>query len=283
MLVWHFRSPRLRISFIEFLNAVPLGWGFLHGSLKGRHEILFDVPSECARKLRSGDADAGLIPVIEYQRIPGLRVVPGMAIAAREEVRSVLFLSRMPIRQVQRVAVDASSRTSVALLKIILEEFYGCRGIDYVEFPPSPRTMLEEADAALLIGNPALAIAREGLYVYDLAAEWNRFTGLPFVFAFWAVRGGFDPGNGAADFEQSRREGLQSIPFIAEWYASRLPISSQEIRRYLNGNLNFLLDEANLRGLERYYALAAKLGLIETVRPIEFLTVPSARPTEAIS
>ena len=267
----------MRISFIEFLNAVPLGWGFIHGSLKGRHEILFDVPSECARKLRSGEADVGLIPVIEYQRIPGLRVLPGIAIASREEVRSVLFLSRKPIRDVRRVALDVSSRTSVVLLKILLEEFYGCRSVEYIEFPPNPRTMLEETDAALLIGNPALAIPREGLYVYDLAGEWNRFTGLPFVFAFWAVREGIELGAEAEDFEQSRKEGLQSIPFISEWYASRLPISSREIRQYLTGNLNFNLDELNLRGLSRFYELAGKLGLIEEIRPIEFLTMPSAK------
>ena len=266
----------MRISFIEFLNAAPLGWGLLHGSLKGRHEILFDVPSECARKLRSGRAEAGLIPVIEYQRIPGLKVIPGISIAAREEVRSVLFLSHRPIGEVRRVAIDVSSRTSVALLKILLEEFHGCRSVEYVEFPPHPRTMLEEADAALLIGNPALAVSRHGLYVYDLAAEWNRMTGLPFVFAFWAVRGDLDLGAEAADFERSRREGLSSIPFISEWYASRLPISSREIRRYLTGNLNFELDQENLRGLERYYELAAKLGLIEAARPLEFVPVPSA-------
>jgi len=273
----------LRISFIEFLNAAPLGWGFLHGSLKGRHQILFDVPSECARKLASGAADAGLIPVIEYQRISGLRVVPGISIAARAEVRSVLFLSRKPIHDVQTVAVDVSSRTSVVLLKILLEEFHGCRGVDYVEFPPNPRTMLEEADAALLIGNPALAISRHGLYVYDLAAEWNRFTGLPFVFAFWAVREGVELAEAGGDFEQSRREGLQSIPFISEWYSSRLPISSPEIRQYLTGNLNYRLDEANLEGLRRYYDLAAKLGLIERPRPLEFLAIPSAASAGPVS
>lgn len=264
----------MRISFIEFLNAVPLGWGFLHGSLKGKHEILFDVPAECARHLKNGEADAGLIPVIEYQRIPGLEVVPGIAIASKREVRSVLFLSRVPIRSVRRIAVDVSSRTSVALLKILILEFYGLRGVEFVECPPSPREMLQDFDAGLVIGNPALQVPTEGIYVHDLAAEWNRFTGLPFVFAFWAVRREGLSGEDLADFHRSREEGLRSLPFIAEWYSSRLPVSAPDIRSYLTRNLDFSLDRENQLGLERFYELAGKLGLIDQIKPVKF--TPSA-------
>lgn len=267
----------MRISFIEFLNAAPLGWGFLHGSLKGKHQVLFDVPAECARHLNSGEADAGLIPVIEYQRIPGLQVVPGIAIASKREVRSVLFLSRVPMRSVRCVAVDVSSRTSVALLKILMQEYYGLREIEFCDSPPSLREMLRDFDAALVIGNPALKAQADGLHVYDLAAEWNRFTGLPFVFAFWAVRQDAISADEVMDFHQSRNEGLQSVPFIAEWYSTRLPVSAPDIRSYLTRNLDFSLDQENLQGLERFYGLAEKLGLIDQVRPLRF-TGEAARP-----
>ena len=265
----------MRISFIEFLNAVPLGWGFLHGSLKGKHQILFDVPAECARHLESGEADAGLIPVIEYQRIAGLQVVPEISIASKREVRSVLFLSRVPIRSVRRIAVDVSSRTSVALLKILLSEFYGLRNVEFFDCPPSPREMLRDFDAALVIGNPALQVPVDGLYVHDLAAEWNRFTGLPFVFAFWAVRPESLSEEDLRDFHRSRDEGLKSLPFIAEWYSSRLPVTAPDIRSYLTRNLDFSLDVDNRRGLERFFDLAEKLGLIERVQPLRFARIPS--------
>jgi len=259
---------RLRISFIEFLNALPLGWGLLHGSLKGRHDLLLDVPSECARHLKSGQVDVGLIPVIEYQRIPGLRVVEGISIASKREVRSVLFVSRKPLRQIRTVALDTSSRTSVALLRILLSEFHGLRNIEFNEAPPIPRAMLDDHDAALVIGNPALQIAFDGLHVYDLAREWNRFTGLPFVFAFWAVRPEIELGQAGRVFAESKREGLRSIPLIAEWYSSRLPVSAPDIRRYLTSNLDYSLDDENRKGLTLFYDLAHRLDLIPHCDPI---------------
>jgi chorismate dehydratase len=275
--LWPVRC-RLRISFIEFLNAVPLGWGLLHGSLKGRHEILRDVPSECARRLAAGEADVGLIPAVEYQRIPGLRVIPGISIAARREARSVLFVSRVPIRSVSRVAVDTSSRSSTALLRILMSEFYGVRSVPFIESPPNPGEMLSEHGAALLIGNAALRLSRQGLYVYDLAHEWNRFTGLPFVFAFWAVREAVVPDDGLDVFVKSKREGLAAIPLIAEWYASRLPVSAGEIRSYLTTNLDFSLGAGNLEGLERFYDLAVKHRLIDRVRPLRFAGETAVAP-----
>lgn len=266
---------RLRISFIEFLNAAPLGWSFLHGDLQGMHDLILDVPSQCARRLSRGEAEVGLIPVVEYQRIQDLSVIPGIAIASREEVRSVLFVSRRPIREVERVAVDTSSRTSVALLQILFQEGYGCRNVELVPAPPQPRSMLAEFDAALLIGNPALQVSRQGLYVYDLAQEWYRFTGLPFVFAFWAVRREAARPGVARMFQQALADGLASIPFIAEWYSSRLPLPAPEIRRYLTTNLDYRLDDRCLQGLDRFYALARKCGILDQVAPLQFLDAGS--------
>lgn len=229
------------------------------------------MPSQCARRLAEGEADIGLIPVIEYQRIPGLRVIPGIGIASREEVRSVLFVSSRPIHEVTRVAVDTSSRTSVALLQILLQEFYGCRGVQFTPSPPDPRAMLSDFEAALLIGNPALQSPRLGLYVYDLAREWHRFTGLPFVFAFWAVREEVAEGSLTSLFQQTLEEGLAAVPFISEWYSSRLPLSALEIRKYLTRNLEYRLDNRCLEGLGRFYELACQCGILQAQAPVRFL------------
>jgi len=252
------------ISFIEFLNSVPLGWGFLHGSCQGKAKLLFDVPSVCAHRLSTGEADVGLIPVIEYKRIPGLSVIPDICIGAKREAKSVLFISRVPIEDVTEVAVDSSSRTSVALLRIILTEFYGKNGVTYEVGQPDAAQMLSRRESALLIGDPALKFNLDGCLVYDLAAQWKAFTGLPFVFAFWGVRQGIklsDEERGL--FYQSRAEGLANLPGIAELYGEKLGVSREEILQYFCVNLNYTLDEANQKGLEEFYRLAAKLRLIE--------------------
>jgi chorismate dehydratase len=268
-------AAKKRVSFIEFLNAVPLGWGFTHGGCRSAFEVLLDVPSQCAARLSSGDADVGLIPAIEYQNIPGLRVLPDIAIASRREVRSVLFVSRIPLPVVKTVALDSSSRSSVALLKIILQTFYRMEHVTYLPAAPEPDKMLQDCDSALIIGNPALQVSGKSLFVYDLAREWNRFTGLPFVFAFWAVRSGIEIGEEARFFYQSRREGLQHIDAISELYARKLGLSSGAIRRYLTTNLSYSLDEASLRGLLTFYDLAAQLGLIASPQDMQYAEVQS--------
>ncbi|HUG44305.1 MAG TPA: menaquinone biosynthesis protein [Acidobacteriota bacterium] len=262
----------LRVSFIDFLNAVPLGWDFLYGSSQRAFEILYDVPSQCARHMETGEADVGLIPVIEYQRIAGLRILSDISIASQREARSVLFASRMPIRQVRSVALDPSSRTSVALLKILFQKSYQNSDVRYFSGPPDAVRIPEGADAALLIGNPALRLRREGLHVYDLANEWFRWTGLPFVFAFWAVRSGVSMSRTDKErFYRSRQAGLENVEEIARIYSERLQIDRPEIVRYLTRNLDFHLDGRNLQGLTHFYRLAAECGLIDEVRQPEFV------------
>ncbi|MCH8016774.1 MAG: menaquinone biosynthesis protein [Acidobacteria bacterium] len=268
---------KLRVSFIEYLNSVPLGWGFLNGPYQDAFDILFDVPSQCARHLSTGEADVGLIPVIEYQRIPGLSVLPDIAIASKREVKSVLFVSKKPLTEVSSVAVDSSSRTSVALLKILLGKFHGLDSVTYHETSPDPEQMLEFHDAALIIGNPALKVRRDSLNVYDLAAEWNRFTGLPFVFAVWAVRSAADLGEEAQIFYQSRKQGLQEIDTIASVYSKKLGVEAGEIREYILENLNYSLDQDNLRGLQTFFDTAAELGLTSSSRPLEFYPIDGSK------
>ncbi len=267
-----FVSRKIRVSFIEFLNAIPLGWGFMNGSQQGLFDLLFDVPSECARHLMTGEADVGLIPVVEYSRIPHLKVIPDIAIASRGQVKSVLFVSKVPIDEVRQVAVDSSSRTSAALLKILLSEFYGCDSVEYTESLPNAEKMLLTHDAALLIGNAALQIPPQKRYVYDLALEWDRFTGLPFVFAFWAVRDGVHLGDSLDAFYRSREEGIAAIGEISTTYADRLGLNPNEIRSYLSSNLDYSLDEKNLEGLQLFLSLARGSNLVdESAVPLTFL------------
>jgi chorismate dehydratase len=240
--------------------------------------LLSDAPSECARHLSTGEADVGLIPVIEYQRIPGLKVLPSLSISAKHEARSVLFVSKVPLHRVTRIAVDSSSRTSAALLRIILTEFHRLDQPALEVVSPDPERMLAEYDAALLIGNPALSLSRHGLRVYDLAGEWRRHTGLPFVFAFWAAREPVDMTDHARLFYRSLEEGLAEMDTICRIYSERVGIPAEEIRRYLLRNLDYTLDEANYRGLMEFYAMAARLGLIQQVNQIQYCAVSHGNP-----
>ena len=282
-------TARLRISAISYLNTAPLVWGFAEGSARGRFDLSFTIPSRCADDLREGRADIGIIPSIEYQLIPGLVIVPGISIAAKNEVRSIVLVSRKPVSEIRRVALDRSSRTSVALLKILFRKWYGVEP-EYVSAAPDVEDMLRIADAALVIGDPALklSLAREvaadpsvqwaengGRYLLDLAAEWRRWTGHAFVFAFWAGRPVAITPEVVRAFEESKREGLAHLEDICSRESLRLGMTREEIRRYLTQNVDFSFDEETRRGLECFYRLAKETGILKEVRPLEFAAAES--------
>src|SRR5882757_10147183 len=238
---------RLRISAISYLNTAPLMWDFEHGEsreqLKEQFEVTYTIPSACAEALRTGAADIGIIPVAAYATIPGLVILPGVAIASLNAVRSILLVSRKPLDQVKTVALDTSSMTSVALCKILFAKWLGGPR-EYRSMAPDLEIMLASCDAALLIGDPALLIQRACYAtVVDLAEEWRKHTGKPFVFAFWAVREEALAGAGAvaratpdaisklADvFQRSRDHGLapKSLQTIANEWAPRLGMRLEE-------------------------------------------------------
>jgi chorismate dehydratase len=223
--------------------------------------------------LADGLADAALIPVIEYQRIPGLKIAPGACVASKKSVRSVLLASRVPITQVRSVALDTSSRTSAALIQIILGHFYHL-GVSYETSPPKLEDMLEANDAALIIGDPAMLIDRSALHVYDLAEEWRKHTGLPFVFAFWAIRADSTERFGRdrpIDFLAAKVEGVEHANELADLYSKSLGLPRDELFSYLTEAISYDLDEPSLRGLRLYYELASECGLILEARDIMFL------------
>jgi chorismate dehydratase len=260
------------IAASSYLNAAPLCYSFIYGEQKDRCRFLSDAaPARCAELLAEGRAEAALIPVIEYQRTGGLKVAPGACVASRKSVRSVLLASRVPINEVTSVALDTSSRTSAALIQIILSRFYNLQP-SYRTSPPRILDMLEHSDAALIIGDPAMLIDRSNLYVYDMAEEWRKHTALPFVFAFWAVRSdwAWAPGDGV-DFIAAKREGVAHAEELADIYSASLGLPREELISYLTENINYDLDEECLRGLKLYYELAQECGLIEEAREVRFL------------
>ena len=280
---------RWRISVVEYLNTAPLVWGFTNGPLAGKYELSFTVPSLCAEALRSGQADVAVIPAIEYQRMDDVVVLPGMCIAARDEVRSILVIAKKPIEQARRIALDRSSRSSAALVRLLCAGRWRIQP-EFVEAAPNVEDMLADTDAALVIGDPALRLAlraEEGrrelllrgygtLFLYDVAHEWREMTGKPCVLAMWVARRQAAQPEVVADFLASREYGLARIPEIAAKAAGQLDLQARELEKYLRENIQFSLDEENRQGLELYFRLCAEAGLTPRAKALEFAEGPAA-------
>lgn len=260
----------LRVSVVQYLNTAPLIWGMVHGGARGRFQLEFTTPAGCSDAIRSGSAAVGIIPVIETQRIEGLEAVQGVSISSLGEVKSVILISKKPVEEITSVATDTSSRTSTALVTVLLRKFYGIHP-QMTPAPPEPAAMLRAADAALLIGDPALVFQPGGLRVYDLAAEWKKFTGLPFVFALWAGPQSAGLAQFAVDFQRSRDEGLEHIDDIAGEYAPRCGLTSEEVKIYLTRNINYTLDRDHQKALGLFFRLAFEEGLIPAVKEVPFV------------
>ena len=273
---------RLRISAISSLNTAPLMWDFEHGEAGSEFDIAYTLPAACARSLETGAADIGIIPAAAYASVPGLMVLPGVAIASRRPVRSILLVSQKPLEQIRTVALDTSSMTSVALTKVLFAKWLG-GGRTFTPMGPDINKMLAEHDAGLVIGDPALQIDRSRYFTLDLAEEWIRYTGKPFVFAFWAVRQealreaplSLDL---AAVFQQSRDHGLEpsSLDQITREWALRLGLRESDVRSYLTDNIDYRLDALCLQGLRLFYRYAAEIGALPVAPEMNFLGAANA-------
>jgi chorismate dehydratase len=273
---------RLRISAISYLNTAPLMWDFEHGEAGSRFDIDYTLPSTCARALETGDADIGIIPAAAYTLIPGLTVMPGVAIASRRPVRSILLVSKLPVEEIRRVALDTSSMTSVALTKILFAKWVG-GGRTFTPMAPDIDRMLAECDAGLVIGDPALQIDRSRYITLDLAEEWIRYTNKPFVFAFWAVRQqALREVPQSPDltelFQQSRDHGLESasLDWITREWAPRLGLEAGDVRSYLTESIYYYLDTPCQEGLQLFYRYAAEIGALPAAPEIDFLGAANA-------
>ncbi len=302
------RMRKPRISIVEYLNTAPLVWGFTDGPLAGKYELSFTVPSQCAEALRRGDVDVAIIPSIEYQRIDNIVVLPDMAVAAKDEVRSILVVAKKPIELAKRIALDTSSRASQALVKILADGLWGIKP-EFVDAPPDASEMLQSADAALIIGDPALRIAMkmealaakvasgedcckgdpedmpvpgfETTFVYDVAYQWREMTGTPCVLAIWAGRPEVMTPEVIADFQASKQYGVSRLREISEAAAIKLDMPPRALERYLYENIHFGLEPEYLEGLRLYYEKAAALGLIPRNKPLEFAGTTTSGPASA--
>lgn len=274
---------RLCISAISYLNTAPLMWDFEHGTAGAEFDIAYTLPSQCAAELARGAADIGIIPAAAYVTIPNLSILPGVAIASKKAVRSILLVSRKPLDAINTVALDNSSLTSVALTRVLFEKCWG-GGREFTSLAPHLESMLSAHDAALLIGDPALKVDRSQYQTWDLADEWNRFTGKPFVFAFWAVR------QSAANdsrldlgsiFQQSRDHGLlpASLTQIARTWSPKLSLSEDTVRAYLTTNIHYYLDEPCLDGLRLFYRYARECGVLPRAPELHFAAATPTRRT----
>ncbi len=273
---------RLRVSAVSYLNSVPLVWGFLHGRQQNLFDLRFDLPSECADLLRAGQVDVGLVPSIQLAAQPDLLIIPGCSISSRGEVRSILLISRKPIEEIETVAADTSSRSSVALAQIILARKYH-RHVKIRPYPPRVPEMLDIADAALIIGDPALRFdlmtswpaGDAPPWIYDLGAEWTSWTRLPMVYAVWAVRRPAADLSLAAIFQDAAQFGLDRREEIAAAEAPRRDIGLESARDYLFERIHYGWGEPENRGLSLFLEYAAGLGLAPRRSVLETLDQPA--------
>ena len=289
---------RVRLGAVGYLNARPLVYGLDRSS---RFDVRYDVPSECARLLHANDIDVGLIPSIEYLRGGPYSIVPDLAIASRGAVASVAVFTTRPMRDVRSVAMDTSSRTSVALVRVLCARLYHIsptiesRGPDLDD-------MLARCDAALIIGDTALFIepvkstanSRQSTVVrrrestatrqptggrqatelmiekIDLGEAWFELTGLPFVYAFWAGRDDALSKDDVAALQRARDEGIRRPEQLAREYLADSPDRQELGARYLRDNIKYHLGDEERAGLERFYRYAAEAGVVSDQGALRF-------------
>jgi chorismate dehydratase len=253
----------IRVGAVSFLNAKPLYYRLCDIAPDVR--LTMDVPSRLAEQLADGALDVALIPSVEYLREAGHRyeIIPGFAIAARGPVRSVKLFSRVPWEKIDRLALDAGSRTSQVLARIWLEAAFGVIPPQIEELPLGVSALESTADAVLVIGDGAMRVPHEPFHdVVDLGEAWHSLTGLPFVFAFWVTRVGVDLRDLPAALEQSRTLGLADADLLARTHGQRLGLDTATCYDYLTRILSYDLGEPELAGLRRFAGMAARLGLV---------------------
>ncbi len=258
-------------------------WDFEHAPLKdslaARYQIDWMLPSECADRLASGASDIGLVPIAALATTPGLRILPGCTIAAKDRVRSLLLVRRaaQPLASLRTVAADIASRTTVTYARILFHNWSN-PDVPFLPMTADLDAMLERADAAIVIGDPALMALEERanrfertgeeLVYHDLADEWRKLTGLAFVSAVWAAAPGCPLDERITeDFIRSRDHGLQNIDALVQEWARKLPLQEETIRAYLTANIHYILDDECIEGMRGFFRMAAETGVLPAYEP----------------
>ena len=275
-------SP-LRVCAVSYLNTSPLVWGLTHGPQQDVFDLRFTLPSECADALREERADIGLIPAIELARQPDLMVVPGSAIACQGPVRSILLISKKPLEAIESFAADRGSRSSVAMTRTLLKRKHGIEP-EVLTQPADLDRMLESADAALIIGDPALEIDPEmtehrgrPVHVFDMGGEWVETTGLPMVFAVWAVKQGCADSALAPIFAESAAYGQAHVEEIVAVESKRRGFSPELVREYVTHYISYDLGEKERESMRLFMRLAGEAGVIASGRTPRFLETAALR------
>jgi chorismate dehydratase len=268
---------RVRLGAVGYLNARPLVFGL---DDVPDFQLRFDVPSRCAELLHGGGIDVGLIPSIEYLRPAGgpggdYQVAPGLAIASRGDVASVALFTTRAMPDVRSIALDVSSRTSVALVRVLCSRHYGI-GPRLASHGPDLAAMLVNCDAALLIGDKALFQStlvegqRSRVEKIDLGAVWTAMTGLPFVWAFWAGRQGALTASQILSLQKARDAGVAAVDAISREYFPGAPDRQKIGADYLRDNIKFDFGPDERAGVELFYRYAAEAGVVGTPGPLRF-------------
>lgn len=262
------QGPPLRLGAVSYLNTKPLVYGL--DAFPDRFDVRFDVPAKCAELLHDGRVDLGLIPAIEYLR-GEYAIVPDISIASDGDVATVAVFTRQRIEQVKTLALDLSSRTSVALTRILCAKKWNINP-KFTPAEPDLEAMLRRADAALVIGDPAFDIdpVKHKVTKIDLGAEWQALTGLPFVYAMWVGRPGAASPEQCRALQAARDRGVAHLTDIARQVGGGDAILEQRSLRYLRDNLQYGLGEREQAGLGRFHELAAEIGLVPTLQPVRF-------------
>lgn len=282
------RAAPVRLGAVEYLNARPLVYGLESSST---FDLRFDVPSRCADLLHAGTIDLGLIPSIEYLRgaATGYRAVPGLAIGSKGPVASVMLYTTKAIADVRSIALDVSSRASVALVRVLCARQFRIAPA-LRTLGPDPTSMLAESDAALVIGDTALfleeaALARIAADVsrirsprgpqvtieaIDLGQVWSEATGLPFVYAFWAGRPGALTPEQVVALQAAGASGVARRAEVARGYFRHRPERWTVGERYLRDNIRYSFGDDERAGLELFYQYSAEAGVVESAGTVQF-------------
>ena len=262
-------QENLRIGVVSYLNARPFAWGLEQQAAPGV-ELVCDVPRALSEKLAAGEIDVGLVPTFEYLRGVGDRLVPGLSLSSVGPVESVKLLSQRPLTEVRTVALDAGSRSSQALLKILLAERYSVTP-DYVERAPDLDEMLADHDAALLIGDLAMTSVHLAVCVQlDLGEAWWDWQQLPFVFAVWALRDGAPARRLRGLLHAALDDGTENLDRLAREAAQAMPLSARAIELYLTRRMNYELTDGHLESIRRFGRLCERHGLLAAPRELAF-------------
>jgi chorismate dehydratase len=259
----------VRLGAVGYLNARPLTWAL--DRAPDRWHIRYDVPAVCSALLRSREVDLGLVPSFDYLEGEDYRVVPGVGIGSYGPVASVALFTRVPIEDIRRIALDSSSRTSVALVKVLCHYRFHITP-EFVPHSPELGEMTRRADAALLIGDPALEADYEslGLRKLDLGAEWTDMTSLPFVYATWTGRTGAVSPSDVRLLQDAQEEGRRSLGAIASEFGGGDAMRAERAATYLRDNVKYGIGADDARGLQMFLDYAADLGLAPRKRLLEF-------------